>query len=228
MKLRILSLLFAGLALARAADPMSPIDPASRNIPVKIACIGDSITEGVGAEPGKSYPSQLQQLLGPAWKVGNFGVSARTLLKKGDFPYWNEEAYRRALAFAPDVVIILLGTNDTKPPNWVHKDEFVTDYEELVKSFSQLESKPRVYICRPCPVPPPGNFGINEENVQAEIKLLDPLIAKLKTGMIDMHAALAEKPEMLPDRVHPNTAGAGEMAKAAFQVLTGKSAPAAP
>jgi hypothetical protein len=45
-----------------------------------------------------------------------------------------------------------------------------------------------------------------------------------------MHAALAAKPELLPEllpeRVHPNTAGAGEMAKAAFTALTGKNAPA--
>jgi lysophospholipase L1-like esterase len=42
-----------------------------------------------------------------------------------------------------------------------------------------------------------------------------------------MHAALADKPELLPDRVHPNTAGAGEMAKAALTALTGKPAPTA-
>jgi lysophospholipase L1-like esterase len=41
----------------------------------------------------------------------------------------------------------------------------------------------------------------------------------MKLGIIDMHAALVDKPELLPDRVHPNTAGAGEMAKAANAVL---------
>jgi len=40
-----------------------------------------------------------------------------------------------------------------------------------------------------------------------------------------MHAALADKPQLLPDRVHPNTEGAGNMAKAAFKALTGKPAP---
>lgn len=211
---------------AMAAEPMAPIDPAAYKAPVRVTCIGDSITQGAGAAKGKSYPAQLQELLGSSWEVGNFGVSGRTLLKKGDFPYWKEQAYQKALGFRPDVVIIMLGTNDTKPQNWKHETEFVADYTELVKSFLALESKPRVYVCRPCPVPEPGNFGINETNLKEAIKRIDRLAADLKLGTIDMHAALAAKPELLPDRVHPNTAGAGEMAKAAYTALTGKNAPA--
>ena len=178
---------------------------------------------GLRRGEGKSYPAQLQELLGASWKVGNFGVSGRTLLKKGDFPYWKEKAYQNALGFKPDLVIIMLGTNDTKPQNWKHEAEFVADYTELVKSFQQLESKPRVYVCRPCPVPEPGNYGINETNVKEEIKRLDALAAGMKLGLIDMHAALADKPQLLPDRVHPNTEGAGEMAKAAFMALDRKT-----
>jgi lysophospholipase L1-like esterase len=225
MKLSTLLFLFALPSLLTAADPGAPINPASYKAPVRIACIGDSITQGVGAAGGKSYPSQLQAMLGASWQVGNFGVSGRTLLKKGDHPYWNEGAYQNALKFNPDVVIIMLGTNDTKPQNWRHEAEFVADYTELVKSFQALESKPRVYACRPCPVPGQGNFGIVESGVKEEIKRIDALAAEMKIGVIDMHAALADKPQFLPDRVHPNTEGAEEMAKAAFTVLTGKPAP---
>ncbi len=226
--IRRLPLFLATLLMpaAMAAEPLPPIDAADFKAPVRVACIGDSITQGSGAGKGKSYPTQLQSLLGESWVVGNFGVSGRTLLKKGDFPYWNEGAYQKALAFTPDVVIIMLGTNDTKPQNWKHEAEFVADYTELVKSFQVLASKPRVYVCRPCPVPEPGNFKINEAGVQEEIKRIDALAAEMKLGVIDMHAALADKPKLLPDRVHPNAEGAGEMAKAAFTALTGKAAPA--
>jgi lysophospholipase L1-like esterase len=204
---------------------MAPVNPADYKAPVKVACIGDSITQGAGAGKGRSYPSQLQELLGDSWKVGNFGVSGRTLLKKGDHPYWNEKAYQNALKFEPDVVVIMLGTNDTKPQNWKFEAEFIPDYQELVKSFTGLATKPRVYVCRPCPVPEPGNFGINETNVKEEIKRLDVMAQEMKLGVIDMHAALVDKPQLLPDRVHPNAEGAGEMAKAAFVALTGKPAP---
>lgn len=207
------------------AEPMLPVDPSTYPAPVRVACIGDSITEGSGAAKGMSYPAQLQKLLGPSWKIGNFGVSGRTLLKKGDFPYWKEKAYQEALRFKPDVVIIMLGTNDTKPQNWKHEGEYVADYTALIGSFQALESKPRIYVCRPCPVPGEGNFGINEAGVQEQIQRLDALAAEMKLGIIDMHAALADQPQLLPDRVHPNTEGAGEMAKAAFTVLTGKAEP---
>ena len=208
--MRCLLLALISLMNARAAEP------------IKVACVGDSITQGVGAQRGKSYPAQLQGLLGDGYQVGNFGVSARTLLKKGDFPYWNEKKYQDALAMEPAIVVIMLGTNDTKPQNWKFEAEFEADYRELVKSFQSLKSKPRVFVCRPVPVPGKGNYGINEENIQKEIPRIDALAKALGCGVIDMHAALAKFPEMLPDRVHPNTAGAGEMAKAAARAIAGK------
>jgi lysophospholipase L1-like esterase len=212
---------------AFAGGPMDPIDPATYKEPIRVACIGDSITQGVGAEKGKSYPSQLQELLGDKWKVGNFGVSGRTLLRKGDHPYWSEKAFQNAQDFKPNVVIIMLGTNDTKPQNWAHQDEFLSDYKDLVKTFQALETKPRIYLCRPCPVPGQGNFGINETNVQLEIPMIDKLAQEEKLGVVDMNAALKSRPELLPDRVHPNTAGATVMAETAYQAFTGKAAPKA-
>jgi lysophospholipase L1-like esterase len=208
--MRILLLALLSIMTASAAEP------------IKVACVGDSITQGAGAKPGQSYPSQLQALLGDGYQVGNFGVSGRTLLKKGDFPYWKEKKYQAALAMEPAIVIIMLGTNDTKPQNWKFEAEFDADYRELVKSFQSLKSQPKVFVCRPVPVPGKGNYGINEENIQKEIPRVDALAKELGCGVIDMHAALAKSPEMLPDRVHPNTAGAGEMAKAAAKAITGK------
>ena len=208
--MRILLLALLSIMTASAAEP------------IKVACVGDSITQGVGAKSGQSYPAQLQALLGDGYKVGNFGVSGRTLLKQGDFPYWKENKYKAALAMEPAIVIIMLGTNDTKPQNWKFEAEFAADYRELVKSFQSLKSQPKVFVCRPVPVPGKGNYGINEENIQKEIPRVDALAKELGCGVIDMHAALEKFPEMLPDRVHPNTAGAGEMAKAAAKAILGK------
>jgi len=222
MKLFMKNLIVACFTLTLANA--EPIDPAKYDEPVRVACVGDSITQGAGTK-GNPYPKQLQEMLGDKWNVGNFGVSGRTLLRKGDYPYWNEKAYQNALTFKPDVVVIMLGTNDTKPQNWKHEADFVTDYRDLVKSFTELESKPRVFICRPTPVIGQGNFTIKEEHILEQIPRIDALVAELKIGVIDMHAALSEKPELIPDRVHPNAEGAGEMAKAAFTALTGKPAP---
>lgn len=215
-----------GLATLAASSCLPAVgrdgEPSSRQV---VACVGDSITFGSGASRGKSYPSQLQAMLGDGWKVGNFGVSGRTLLRKGDRPYWKEKAYQKALSSAPDHVIIMLGTNDTKPQNWTHEKEFDRDYRDLVRSFLDLPCKPKVFVCRPCPVPEPGNWGINETNIQLEIPRINAIAKDLNLGIIDMHAALEKHPEFLPDRVHPNDDGARLMAAAAYTALTGKPAP---
>lgn len=208
---------------AYAGEQTGPINPASYSEAVRVACVGDSITQGAGASAGKSYPSQLQELLGDQWKVENFGVSGRTLLRKGDNPYWNENALKSAQDFEPNVVIIMLGTNDTKPQNWVHRDEFAADYKDFVKTFQSLESKPRIYVCRPCPVPEPGNYGINEAHLKVVVSLVDELAEQQKLDVIDMHSALKSTPELLPDHVHPNDEGAAVMAKTAYETLTGES-----
>ncbi len=225
-KITVLSVFALGAANLFAAEP-KPVDPAKFDRPVRIACIGDSITQGVGATSGMSYPSQLQTLLGPQWEVVNFGVSARTLLSKGDLPWRNEPQFQQAQDFKPDVVIIMLGTNDTKPHNWEHKGDFYSDYSDLVDIFAKLPSHPCIYVCRPCPVPEPGNYGISEANVQREIPLINKLAKKKGLGLIDMHAALEDHPELLPDRVHPNNGGALLMAEAAFVAVTGKGLPPA-
>ncbi len=190
--------------------------------PSRVACVGDSITAGVGASKGNSYPDQLGRMLGDGYTVKNFGVSGSTLLNHGDRPYQKQGAFKKALEFQPNIVVIKLGTNDTKPQNWKFKDEFVADYKDMIGQFAKLPSKPRFFLCRPALVPGKGNFGINEAGVLEEIPMLDKIAADEKAMVIDIHAALKDHPEMLPDRVHPNTAGATVMAKTVFKALTGK------
>jgi lysophospholipase L1-like esterase len=204
LTLALLVAIFAGRSRAQEG----PLDAATYPGPVKLACVGDSITQGFSDGPGRAYPDQLQSLLGPKWVVKNFGVSGRTLLRKGDFPWWNEQAFKDAHAFNPDAVVIMLGTNDTKPQNFVHQHDFYGDYKDLIESFKALPNKPSIWIVRPCPVPDPGNYGINEANLQFYLPLIDKLAADENVGEIDVHAAMDGKPELFPDHVHPNDAGA--------------------
>src|SRR5690606_25963367 len=82
--------------------------------PIKIACVGNSITYGSGIvdREHNAYPAQLRAMLGEGYEVRNFGVGGATLLNKGDKPYRKTEAYADALRFKPDIVFIKLGTND--------------------------------------------------------------------------------------------------------------------
>ncbi len=201
-----------------------PIDPSKYPSPIKVACIGNSITYGAGIadRPRDSYPSQLQRMLGDRWVVRNFGVSARTLLKKGDYPFWNEEAYAQAKAFLPDVVVIKLGTNDTKPQNWKFRNEFYADYKAMVKELKALPSHPQIFLCKPVPAYA-VQWGINDSViVHGVIPAVEKLAKNEKLAVIDLYTALSGKPSLFPDHIHPNPEGAGLMAKTIYKALTGK------
>lgn len=177
----------------------------------KIACVGDSITFGAGVEdrPNNSYPVQLEAMLGAGYAVKNFGVSGATLLKKGNKPYWKLKKFQAAQDFQPDLVIIKLGTNDSKPGNWKkHGDEYKADYIEMIETFRELKSEPEVRICLPVPVFG-TRWGINEATVTGEIIPRIKEVAEA-TGVpiIDLYAPFEGKPELVPDKIHPNAAGA--------------------
>nr|NIP84097.1 hypothetical protein [Planctomycetales bacterium] len=160
-----------------------------------------------------SYPAQLARLLGDGWQVANFGVSGATLLKRGDRPYVKTSPYQAARSFQPDVVVIKLGTNDSKPPNWRRKADFVRDYLDLIQQFRQLHSQPVVWICNPVPVFPAGG-GIHDETVREQILPRIGYIAhNAGVPVIDLYTPLKDRPELFPDKVHPNAAGAAQMAK---------------
>lgn len=186
------------------------------NEATKIACVGDSITFGAGVADrlNNSYPVQLGVMLGADYEVMNFGVSGATMLKKGNKPYWNLKHFQAAQDFQPDIVIIKLGTNDSKPDNWnKHGHEYKADYIEMIETFRKLESKPDVWICLPVPVFA-TRWGINEATVTAEIIPQIKEVAEA-TGakIIDLYTPFDGKPELVPDKVHPNAAGATVIAE---------------
>jgi lysophospholipase L1-like esterase len=206
------------LAVLSAAPGLAPAAP------VKVACVGDSITAGSGVkDKSLTYPKQLAALLGGTYTVQNFGVSGATMLNAGDKPYQKEKRFADALAFVPDIVVIKLGTNDTKPHNWSKKEGFATDAKGLIAAFQKVNPKVQVYLCTPVPVFAQGNFGIRGDVVLNEIIPLDKQVAsELKIPLIDLHTPFAGKDALVPDRVHPNDAGATIIAQTVFESLKSK------
>ena len=105
--------------------------------PVVVACVGDSITEGIGATRADqySYPAQLQGLLGEGYAVHNYGASGMTLLAEGDYPYIRQERYAASLACPCDAVILMLGTNDSKPQNWRLQERYLSELTEMIRKY---------------------------------------------------------------------------------------------
>ena len=197
------------------------INPEDYNEKIRIACVGDSITYGAGIKDRQNfnYPLVLGKSLGEKFDVRNFGVSGATMLKNGDYSYWERPAFKQATDFNPHVVVIKLGTNDTKPQNWKYSEEYVLDYEAMIDHFSSLPAKPKIWLCSPAPVYQ-TRWGISEEIVVGEVipKVRD-LATRKGLPIIDIYSVLSNKPEMFPDKIHPNASGAKEMADAVMSAI---------
>lgn len=190
---------------------------------IKVACVGDSITEGSGlGNPAlEAYPPRLQRLLGTNYVVTNFGVSGRTMLQKGDFPYWKEAAFTNSLKSNPDVVIIQLGTNDAKPYNWIYGTNYVPDYKAMIALYKATTNAPLVYLCTPCPVYGNGAYDINPGVVRTNIApAVRALAAELSLPLIDLNVRMTNS-VWFPDTVHPDSKGMTAMAAVMFEGLAG-------
>ena len=188
---------------------------------IRVACIGNSITYGarIKNRDRDSYPAVLSRMLGEAYWVKNFGVSARTLLNKGDHPYMNEKAYQDALAFNPNIVVIKLGTNDSKSFNWKYKADFTKDLQTMVDAFKALPAQPKIYLCYPSKAYQTGD-NINDDIISKQIiPMIKKVAKKNNLSVIDLHAAMDGMPQLFPDKIHPNEEGAKVMAKAVYQSL---------
>ncbi|MGI9240757.1 MAG: GDSL-type esterase/lipase family protein [Verrucomicrobiales bacterium] len=213
---------FALLLLSMAAGGLPAIakDGKARSA-VKIACVGDSITYGAGIKQREtsSYPSQLGKLLGADFQVRNFGVSGATLMKKGNHPYWKTNAYESALSWKPDIVVIKLGTNDTKPGNWKHHEGLAGDLEEMIRTFRGLPTKPKIFLCLPAPAFP-ERWGIRDSVIKNELIPIIRRVAKeQRCPTIDIYSALEGKDHYFPDKIHPNKDGATVIAKSVYSAL---------
>lgn len=188
---------------------------APREQAQRVACIGNSITDGMGIDMSEvyGYPAVLQRLLGKNYNVKNFGVSARTLMNKGDLPYMKEQAWADAQAFLPNIVVIKLGTNDSKDYNWIHGADYSADLQKMVDTLRALPSKPQIYVCSP--IPAARIWGISDSViVNGEIPAIKRVVKKNKLAYIDLHTEFKPAEGLMQrDGIHPTDKGAAQLAK---------------
>ena len=202
------------------------------NAQTRVACVGNSITEGYGIWDQKKYPDHLQDMLGEAYSVQNFGVSSMTFANKGpddNMSYWNTAKFKAALEFNPEIVVIELGTNDSKfftnnciengQPTYNYnygqyeKEQLYRDYEALLDTFMHLPTSPKVYAT----LQPYSNncgWGIMDTAI---VNQINPIIQEVATRkgveIIDLHSQFNTPEWFLADSVHPNATGAKELAR---------------
>lgn len=189
----------------------------------KVACIGDSVTWGAGVVDryNDNYPFQLRDLLGNGYAVENFGNSGKTMLLHGDDPYWNTAQYTYSQLYAPNIVLIMLGTNDSKAWNYpAMPAEFKQDYVSMIKAFRALPTHPEVYAVFPSKAYSTV-YGINDGVIfDAIIPDIKALAYANGVNIIDMYVATQGVSVNFPDGVHPNAAGSAIIAVKDYSMLT--------
>lgn len=196
---------------------------------VKIACVGNSITYGaiIPNREKNSYPAQLQAYLGDGYIVENFGSNGATLLSKGNYPYVETDAYKRSLAFNPDVVLIKLGTNDSKPQNLKFVSEFKGDYAKLIDSYRNLPSKPRIVLLTPVRCFDAPSVHSSSAILNEIVPLVKDVAYEQNLEIINLQHLFGNQHEgsLFPDRLHPSSIGAGKIARKLYSYLAVKPEP---
>lgn len=232
--------MFGKKFIGRAAVAALAMTFATNALATNVACVGNSITEGYGIGGDKKYPDHLQEMLGSDYTVSNFGVSSMTFaggtIKGGEnrFSYWMTEKFKAALASSPDIVVIELGTNDSKYfmanddaqgiYNYLYgqceKSQLYADYEALIDTFAHLPTNPEIYATLQ---PYSNNVGWAIMDT-AIVNQINPIIKEtaIKKGVniIDLHTLFQTPAWFLDDSVHPNATGAQELAKIVNKYIT--------
>lgn len=196
-----------------------PTIPKVKSRGIRIACVGDSITQGA-----RSYPSFLQALLGEDYQVLNYGHSGRTLVKKGDNPYWKSALFQPSREASPAFVLVMLGTNDSKPQNWSAPD-FEEQLHELLEIYRGLPCQPEVYLLTPPAVffrkgKKEAIFKVDPMVMENEIvPIVRRVAGQTASPLVEIFSATQGHPEYFSEGVHPNAAGSKVIAGIVYAAL---------
>ncbi len=181
--------------------------------PIRVACVGDSLTRGT------QYTLDLWHLLGSSYIVGDFGVDGVAVYIESCKAFINETACTVAKDFQPNIVIIMLGTNDADANLNESSVKFISDYTALIAQFQSLPSKPEVWLVEP---PPIYQNTVDLSGLLLFQKIIpDIKIIANQTGcrLIDANTPLAGHEELFIDGVHPTNEGAQIIADTVYSAL---------
>lgn len=184
---------------------------------IKVACIGDSLTEGDGLDAYYSYPSFLQRILGDEYIVFNYGVSGSCITNSSDFCYTDTMNYRESVDTNADIYIIMLGSNDLIRGGANPEDAY-NHYDKLIKTYKELDNKPTVYIVTPCAVK--GNDILNYGISVTVNNIMENVSKSNNIEHISLYNITSEHESWyLDDNLHLNQLGNYEIANYIYKNL---------
>ena len=220
MNKKYIKLLAIGIAVLLAASATATVyilfTQNSKPETIRVACVGDSLTQST------EYPYDLWNLLGnESYLLRNFGAGSTTVSLKSETPYMNTTKFQDALEFQPNIVVIMLGTNDAQPSLHKYNTSFVSDYVTLVAAFQALSSKPEIWIVLPPPIFSNQSGKMDTSYFELTvIPLIEEVANQTDLAIIDVYSALSDYSNYFPDGEHPNRAAAELIANEIYMTIT--------
>lgn len=191
-----------------------------------VGCVGDSITEGIGAtKKCFCYPSVLQNELGfDDYRIVNFGCGGTTMCTNSTNPYAGRTHYQNLCRYATelDMTIIWLGTNDIgifglDGDEEAEKD-FLTSYRSMISLLRSANPDMKIILFTPC-------YGLSEYSVYTLENFINPLISsvaeELGCPVFDMFSYTREMftEADFSDGVHPLDSGYSIVAEKVAEIV---------
>jgi lysophospholipase L1-like esterase len=159
-------------------------------------------------------------MLGSDFTVANFGVSGSTVSRDSILPYIDQKAFQEAKEFDPDIIIIMLGTNDANPEITVDGDEgFEDDFKHLISAFQTTDGDEQIYVMKSPPILSTNSAYNNTYLVNTIIPQIDQVADELDLPIIDIYGSLGENPDYYMDGVHPNKDGSTIIASTVYDFV---------
>lgn len=199
---------------------------------IKVACVGDSITYGDRVGESESYPVRLQQYLGDGYLVANFGCCGTTVNSKYAQAYTSTRFFNWSLDFKPDIVILMLGSNDCADGLWptdvsgnFDSTTFKNEYNKIVNAYEALGNNFKFYLSTSPTIYPDISSGAADTNARCSL-----IVSQVKQiaadglynniSLIDINAFTANHKDWFPDRLHPSVSGYNYIANKIASALT--------
>ena len=192
---------------------------------IKVACIGDSITGGLGSNGSSAdtYPAKLGEMLGSSYEVCNFSEGGKTMLASGGSAYKDSEAYAKSVEYLPDVVLIMLGSNDLEylVSDAGAKDALYTDALSLLESYAALESNPVIYLLTPTQRTDDRALDLALRDIL--LPLYKMLAEDTKVGFVDVYTISQSMKDHFPNSIHPDATAAAFIATHLYSAVVSNS-----
>ncbi len=204
-----------------------------------IVCHGDSITAGGNLAAEEKYPAVLESLF-PAAKVVNTGIGGNTS-SQGLARLEKDVLTRKPNSYAPDLVLLLFGTNDsvlTAPGKYrVPVEKYQDNLRQMILRCRKADTE--VILCTLLPIIPEPYFTRHPKEFYDAEGGLEKILHRyhaaamevgkeLNVPVVDLYKTFEKDLTLLrpaPDGVHPNARGARAIAQEIAKLLSAERKP---